>query len=53
MTVRELMEKLSHYNPDAEVVIEYTDECGDTELKSIDSMYFSTPSFAVVLENIF
>lgn len=53
MTVRELMEKLSHYNPDAEVVIEYTDECGDTELKSIDNMYFSTTSFAVVLENIF
>ena len=52
MTVRELMEKLNHYNPDAEVVIEYTDECGDTELKSIDNMYFSTPSFAVVLENI-
>lgn len=53
MTVRELMEKLNHYNPDAEVVIEYTDECGDTELKSIDNMYFSTLSFAVVLENIF
>ena len=53
MTVRELMEKLNHYNPDAEVVIEYTDECGDTELKSIDNMYFNVVSFAVVLENIF
>ena len=53
MTVCELMEKLSHYNPDAEVVIEYADECGDVEYKSIDEMYFSVVSFAVVLENIF
>lgn len=53
MTVQELMEKLSHYNPDAEVVIEYADECGDIEYKSIDEMYFSVVSFAVVLENIF
>lgn len=53
MTVRELMEKLNSYNPDAEVVIEHADECGDIEYKSIDEMYFSVVSFAVVLENIF
>lgn len=53
MTVRELMEKLSHYNPDADVVIEHADECGDIVYKDIDDMYFSVVSFSVVLENIF
>ena len=53
MTVRELMEKLNHYNPDADVVVERVDECGDLVYKDIDDMYFSVVSFSVVLESNF
>ena len=53
MTVRELMEKLSHYNPNADVLLTYTDEVGDTVIANIDNFYFDVPMCAVMLENIF